>query len=237
LKEKTFLLYTLCFVLACCFSIPAQEMAGEEITTATIPTLFPAERGLKWRYLRNSREGQSHYTTNFLGVFSKEDKQYQILGNPYGVSYYTITPEALSLEGIAPADDLKKVDFYKNESLVRLKAPLRSGHRWSGRTRTVKDKEAILTVYSTEIIGWGVVDVPAGRFDTVITSSTLNTLFFKKETGFGKGVLSYEMVWYARDVGIVRRLNFLIYGERQSVPLRDDQLEEFIREEKKKVNP
>ena len=208
-------------------------MAKED--APTLESLYPMKDGYLWRYKRITSEGVKHYATNYLGRYKKEGDLYHLIGNPYGVSYYKLTPEELILSGIAPAEDLKKVNFYEGKGMVRLKKPLRKGNRWSGQTRLNKSEgeQVISTYYTTEIIGWSKVEVPAGTFDAIVTSTTQNTVFLHKESGFGKGVITGEKIWYTPEIGMVRRLINLLYQDTGAVPLRDDKLEEFIKQKTK----
>ena len=217
------------------FSEPDKTRESQDPSTITIQSLFPVESGLKWRYERTSAEGVSHYVTNVLRSSSKDNHIYSILTNPFGVSYYELTPEMLLLKGIAPAEEPEKVSYYEEGNMIRLQNPIRKGAMWEDRASLDKADGGILTSYRTVISGWGKAEVPAGVFDAVITSTTLNTVFIDKETGLGKGVFSSEQIWYSPGIGIVRRTNFLLYGKDRAVPVRDDKLEEFIREEPKKI--
>ena len=115
--------------------------------------------------------------------------------------------------------------------MIRLRTPLRKGTKWEDKATLYQSDTTILVLYRTEILGWAKVDVPAGTFDALVTSSTLNTAFIDRKTEMGKGAVTTEQVWYSPGIGIVRRVNYLLYGGEQAVPVRDDQLKEFIREE------
>ena len=233
LKIRVFLFVCLCLILVLINAVAQESInssPNEETKISGIETLFPAKPGFRWRYLRETGEGTSHYATDFLGSLTKNEKKYQILGNPYGTSYYEITPDMLVLRGIAPADDIKKVDFYEDGGLIRIKKPVKKGNKWEGKATLKRENEIIITSYRSEILGWSKVNVPVGSFDSLVTSSTLNTVFIKTEDGFGKGAVTMEQIWYAPRVGIVRRTIYLMYPGRPLVMLRDDKLEEFIRE-------
>lgn len=216
------------------WSLIINPATATEDDATLLENLYPMKDGYLWRYERTTREGVKHYATNYLGRYRQEGDLYHLIGNPYGVSYYVQTPEALILAGIAPAEDLKKVSFYEGDGMIRLKKPMRKGTRWSGSTRLEKSEagQVISTYYTTEIIGWSKVTVPAGTFDAIVTSTTQNTVFLQKESGFGKGVISGEKIWYTPEIGVVRRLINLIYQDTGVEPLRDDKLEEFIRKRK-----
>lgn len=214
---------------------PANLVGSDDSSSITIQTLFPMDPGLKWRYERTSAEGVSHYVAGVMGATSKGDRVYHILTNPFGVSYYELTSGMLILKGIAPAEEPEQVSFYEEGHIIRLQAPLRKGNRWEGNASLYQTDKTIVTSYRTEIMGWTKVDVPAGTFDAVVTSSTLNTAFIDKKTDVGKGAITSEQVWYSPGIGVVRRINFLLYGQDRVVPVRDDKLEEFTREEPAKI--
>ncbi len=202
------------------------------MTTCTIRALFPVERGLHWRYKHKTPEGTSHYATDVFGRYKTSEKTYFIMGNPFGVSYFELTPQALYHRGVAPADDVKKVKFYKGGDIIRLEVPLSARNRWSGGASIEKNGRTITTYYNTEILGWGKIEVPAGTFDALVTSSTKTTVFVEKEAHLGKGAIVREHIWYAPQIGVVRRLSFLFHKESGYTLLRDDTLEEFTREKK-----
>lgn len=235
--QRTFFSISVFFILGCIAAFP-KEMVGKSgddgITSITIQTLFPLSSGLTWRYERTSREGVSHYTTRYMGTFAKDDKILHILGNPFGASYYSSNPEFLSILGMAQGEDIKKVDFYQEGDVIRLKSPILPGTRWQGRAIMEKDEDLIITAYDTEILGWENTKVPAGNFDSVVTSSTQHTVFIKKESGQGKGMFTFEQVWYSPGIGMVRRDMYLLYPGDIQLPFRDDKLEEFNRDGKGK---
>ncbi|MBN1902624.1 hypothetical protein JW926_14965 [Candidatus Sumerlaeota bacterium] len=213
-----------------------QETAGrqesKETTPAAIQSLFPMEQDFSWRYERISKEGVSHYTTSYRGSREMDGHTYHILSNPYGVSYYISSPDFLKIGGMVQNEDVNKVNFYEEGDIVRLKTPLASGNRWQGRAVLEKEEDVIITAYHTEILGWEKVTVPAGDFDSIVTSSTQHTIFIKKKTGVGRGMLTFEQAWYSPGTGMVRRDMHLLYPGDVRVPLRDDRLEEFIRKKK-----
>lgn len=228
---------SVCFIFGWVAAFPSESdnLKGQDkLTSITIQSLFPLSRELKWRYERTSREGVSHYAAKYVGTYTKDNEILHILSNPFGASYYASTPHTLTIQGVAPVEDMKSVDFYQEGSIIRLQSPLRRGTRWQGRTLMEKEQDIIITAYDTEILGWEKVKVPAGNFDTLVTSSTQHAIFIKKESGQGKGVFTFERVWYSPEIGMVRRDMYLLYPGDIRIPLRDDKLEEFIREKKRK---
>jgi hypothetical protein len=213
-------------------SVLSAMAGGDNFTTptqnVTIRDLFPLEKGFRWRYTHDTREGTSHYSNEYLGVVTKDGKPYNLLGNPFGVSYFEITPDIIYLRAVAPGEDIENAQFYKGGEMVRLMTPLESGHRWGGKAWVEKEGQPIITAYATEIIGWSKVEVPAGAFDCLVTSSTLNTIFVREKGMVGVGSLAQDMIWYSPGIGIVRRLKYLLYPNQPQELLSDDKLEEFI---------
>lgn len=238
MRKRAFLLF-----LPCVFGILAGKclcnqdslLGGDDSSSISIQALFPIDPGIKWRYERTSSEGDSHYVTHVKGAASIGDRVYYILANPFGVSYYELTPEMLVLKGIAPSEEPENVSFYEEGKMIRLKTPLRKGTRWEDKATLILTDTTILSSYRTEIRGWEKVDVPAGTFDAIVTSSTLNTAFIDSKSELGKGAITMEQVWYSPGTGVVRRANYLIYGKDQTIPVRDDKLEEFTREGQNKI--
>ena len=74
--------------------------------------------------------------------------------------------------------------------------------------------------------------MPAGSFDCLVTSSTLNTIFVREQTAMGLGSLVRENVWYSPGIGIVRKMKYMIYPGHPEEFLSDDELEEIIRQKK-----
>jgi len=205
---------------------------GDNFTTptqnVTVSDLFPLEKGFRWRYIHDTREGTSHYSNEYLGVVTKWGEPYKLLGNPFGVSYFEITPDTIYLRAVAPSENIENAQFYKGGEIVRLKIPLVSGNRWSGKTWVEKEGQPIISAYDTEIVGWSKVEVPAGTFDCLVTSTTLNTIFFRNKGRVSVGSFAQDMIWYSPGIGIVRRLKYLLYPKQPQELLSDDRLEEFI---------
>jgi hypothetical protein len=235
LNKLIYFFLVLCIIMPCFSSISYSQdtelVSGNTVKT-DIKTLFPMEKGMKWRYERKSRQGVSRFSTNYLGSVTDNNIKYQLLGNPYGISYFEITPDILYLRGVAPADDPRKVNYYIKGESIRLKEPLIKGNRWHDNILLTKESGTIATGYTTEILGWEKITVPAGTFDALVTSSTLNTIFLNKSDGSAKCLVSNEKIWYSPDNGIVRRLAFIVYG-KERVLHRDDRLEVIVRENKK----
>jgi len=203
------------------------ETPPDTQSAVTIETLFPMGKEWQWRYESKTRDGISHYTTRYRGTFNREGEVFHLLSNPYGVSYYQIGPDALKVKGVAPAEDLKNVNFYTTGDLTRLKYPLKKGDRWRGRALLDRESDSVITNYATEIIGWETITVPSGTYDALATSSTVNTIFVNREKGFGKGMISRENQWYAPGVGLVRRTINFMYEKDKMTLYRDDRLQDY----------
>jgi hypothetical protein len=235
--QRIFFSVSVFFILGCIPAFPSEmvkKRGDDGITSVTIQSLFPLSSDLTWRYERTSREGVSHYTTRYMGTLAKDNEILHILGNPFGASYYSSNPEFLKIRGMSQVEDIKEVDFYQEGDIIRLKSPIRQGTRWQCRAIMEKNEDLIITAYDTEILGWENTNVPAGNFDSIVTSSTQHTVFIKKESGQGKGMFTFEQVWYSPGIGMVRRDMYLLYPGDIQLPFRDDKLEEFFREGKGK---
>ena len=231
MKNMRFFTLTVSIILLLTIAVSAQPFKDEPVSPVSMKEIFPVEKGMEWKYKRDSKEGVSHFTTRFLGTFQKEGEEYFILGNPSGVSYFERKDDVLYHSGIAPAEDLKKVKYYRDGKIIRLKKPLKKGEKWEGSAWLDKNGQSIYTNYKTEILGWEQEEVPAGSYDSVVTSSTINNVFLNEETGFGKGVILHEKAWYAPGTGLIHRQRELMYKGGARVMLHNDELETFEREE------
>lgn len=211
----------------CLFPVYAQDSQNDNPTTISVKSLFPAKEGMRWRYLRTTREREVHYNLECNGSEIVGGKEYMIFRNPYGISYYDIDEGSVVTRGIAEVEEPGKPILYSGDGLIRLEKPIRIGNRWEGDFGLETEERIMATHFITEIEDIEKLEVPAGTFDAVLTSTTLSTVFIDNETGFGKVVLTLEHIWYAPDVGMIRRSNAFISPEIGIVPRRDDQLEEF----------
>jgi hypothetical protein len=226
--RKTKIFFTLFYFLITAFSpIYALDTAAPTSQTATLKRLFPFEKGYRWRYIHRTPEGESRISSDYIGSVSKEGKEYYMLGNPYGVSYFEFTKDAIYHRAVAPAQEPNAASFYRDGDMIRLQMPLEKGNRWSNKGWLEADGQTRLVVSETEILGWNRIEVPAGTYDCLVTSSSLNTLFLRKEMKAGLGSLAHELIWYAPDVGIVQRMKYLVYPGEPEEFLNEDKLEVF----------
>lgn len=236
MRKIFFIFVIISILITFCVATGANQMTSDNKKAVSIEDLFPLRKGLHWRYKRISREGVSHYKTDYLGTFKPKDVACHLLGNPYGVSYIESTDEALYNRGVAPRDKLQNVSFYQDGEMIRLKTPLEEGNSWNGQYRLEQEERTILTAYYTQVLGWQKVNISGTSYDALLTSTTLNTIFIPKGAETGKGNYSRELIWYAPGVGIVRRtMHFLDGSSPEGVLYRDDGLEEFIVDEKSKL--
>ncbi len=225
---------TALLVLALLFlslSLTAEEPAPvkDTLTSRTMESLFPVEKGLRWKYQRNSPEGLSYYVTDSFGSIQFKGDTYHLIGNPRKVSYYLVTPEIISTPATAESVEDSKPVFYEGDPMVRLRMPLEKGNRWMGAYRLDEGGRAVYSAYITEIFGREKITVPLGTYDTLVTSSTLNTMFYDRAKGEGKGNRTLEHIWYAPGLGIVRRQTSFEQPEGDYLLYRDDQLVEFTK--------
>lgn len=229
MKKSKIFLNLFCLFITALSSIFALDTTAPTSQTATLKQLFPFEKGYRWRYLHRTPEGSSRLSSDYIGSIAKDGKTYYMLGNPYGVSYFEFTKDAIYHRAVAPAQEPDAAQYYRDGDMIRLKMPLEKGNRWSSKGWIEMEGQPILTASDTEIMGWSRIEVPAGTYDCLVTSSSLNTLFVRKEMKAGLGSLAHELIWYAPGIGIVQRIKYLVYPGEPEELLNEDKLEEFSR--------